>query len=785
MSDKIRQNKRKSFNEDGSLESNTNSNGTKRIRETKGHKNGKKHRNNDKSKPFSRNKNDNNTGNSYKTINFNSDDEGEDFEEPSDDDDLEYDTEEENEKLLSGKKNYINKKELKSKAEELLKIRKTLPVYKVKDQVVQQLLKSRVNILIGETGSGKSTQIPQFLMKHSEKKIAVTQPRRVAAINLATRVAEEYGCQLGKDVGYSVRFNNMSNKRLTKLKYITDGMLLREMMLDPLLSSYSTIIIDEAHERTILTDLLLGFLKDLLIDKRKDDVNFKIIIMSATIDAEKFSKFFNDAPILFVEGKMYPVEKYYLSKSSDDIIDSTVTSIVQINQSELQGDILCFLPGQEDIDKIHTILTEISPLLPREAPLIVSLPLYAALPSHLQMKIFEPVKKNQRKIILSTNIAETSVTIPGIKYVIDTGLRKLKVWRHQLGLSTLLTTPISKASATQRSGRAGRESGGKCFRLYKENDYLKLNDSTEPEILRSDIISPVLMLKRLGVHDILNWFWLENPDKESLINSLRQLYSLQALNDSGKITELGEKLVVLPVQPHLATVLITSIEYDCLDSVIDIVSCLSVENLLLTPSNEKRDEINEKRRDLCILGNKYGDLIMFKELFNFFNSLSDNMEKKKWCNEIGVSYKGFKNVLRIKRQLKEYMNALILKKDNKLTNLEDLNDLNDGGDDDDFGLSRKEKESINTTNILKSFLKGFISNTAMGMPDRSYRTVTNGDLVSIHPSSLLFGQKKDAIMYIEYVYTVKGYARNVSAVELDWLQEVAPHLLSTQKVSAN
>ncbi|GME92934.1 unnamed protein product [[Candida] boidinii] len=270
MSDKIRQNKKKLFDKDSTIEPNTNSNGTKRIRETKGSNNRKKHHKNGKSKPL--NKKENSNGNSYKTVNFNSDDEGEEFDEPSDDDDLEYDTEEENEKLLSGKKNYINKKELKSKAENLLKIRKTLPVYRVKDQVVEQLLKSRVSILIGETGSGKSTQIPQFLMKHSEKKIAVTQPRRVAAINLATRVAEEYGCQLGKDVGYSVRFNNMSNKRLTKLKYITDGMLLREMMLDPLLSSYSTVIIDEAHERTILTDLLLGFLKDLLVNKRKDDL---------------------------------------------------------------------------------------------------------------------------------------------------------------------------------------------------------------------------------------------------------------------------------------------------------------------------------------------------------------------------------------------------------------------------------------------------------------------------------------------------------------------------------
>lgn len=715
--------------------------------------------------------NKNNGNNSYKTVYFD--------DKSTEDNELEYSKENpDSDDEYVRQEQKLSRSKLQQNAEKLYEIRKTLPIFKVKDEIVPELLKNPVTILIGETGSGKSTQIPQFLMEYisDNKNIAVTQPRRVAAMNLAMRVSEEYGCHVGQEVGYSVRFNNVTSRH-TKLKYITDGMLLRELMIDPKLKKYSTIIVDEAHERTILTDLLIGFLKGLIIERNKDSKSpdFKVIIMSATLDADKFSKFFNDAPILFVEGKMYPVERYYISKPADDILDAMVKSIIQINQGEQTGDILCFLPGQEDIDKAVDILNKIAPELPDEAPLIIPMPLYAALPPQQQMKIFSKLKPNQRKVIISTNIAETSVTVPGIKYVVDSGLRKVKVWRHQLGLSTLLTVPISKASATQRAGRAGREFEGKCFRLYRESDYLKLTDTTEPEILRSEIISPVLMLKKLGVDDILGWHWLENPGQDSLIASLQQLYKLNALNNLGNITELGEKMVVLPVAPHLASVLIKAQEFGTSDEVIDIVSCLSVDNLLLTPSSEKRDEVNSLRKDTCTMGSTYGDLIMLKELYDIFNTIKEADERKKWCKDMSISYKGFKNVIRIRKQISEYMNLL---------GSDNYND-DDKMDDDLFESINKQNKPINVEYILKSFLSGFISNTAIGMPDRSYRTVTNGNLISVHPSSLLFGSKKDAIMYIEYVYTVKGYARNVSAIKLEWLQEVAPQLQGAKVSTTN
>ncbi|CAK9686822.1 unnamed protein product [Candida parapsilosis] len=663
--------------------------------------------------------------------------------------------------------------QLSDRARELLNVRRNLPIYHHKEKITQFVSENQVTIIIGETGSGKSTQIPQFLIPENSKAIAVTQPRRVAAASLAARVSEEYGCKLGTDVGYQVRFTNMSNHR-TKLKYLTDGMLLREIMLDRELKKYTTVILDEAHERTILTDLIMGFLKSLIVSGARKDL--KVIVMSATLNAELFSRFFNNAPILYVEGKMYPVTQMYVTgESNEDIVDCVIRSIIKVNITEPEGDVLCFLAGQEEIDNCVKSLEQLAPQLPREAPLIVPLPLYAALSPHQQSKIFEKLPKGRRKVILATNIAETSITVPGVKYVIDSGLRKVKIWKHNLGLSTLLTTPISQASARQRAGRAGRECAGKVFRLYQESEYLSLPKQQESEIKRNDIILPILTLKKLGIDDLLNWTWLEDPGQESILSALNTLYTLGALNDAGKITNLGYKMSVLPLPPQLSVVLISATELGCLAPVIDIVSCLSVDNLILNVSGEQRDEINFKRRSYCPKGNTNGDLIALYEFYQSFQSLG-----KEWCQEMMFSYKGFKNVSKIKNQLKEYMLATVKQDDSISENEKDkqMAKLRSQFEDGD--------EVLDIPAILKSFLKGFITNTAVGMPDRSFRTFNSGQLISIHPSSVLFGKSNlDAIMYIEYVFTTKGYARNCSAIELSWLQEVAPHVIGGNKVNIN
>ncbi|ODV81788.1 P-loop containing nucleoside triphosphate hydrolase protein [Suhomyces tanzawaensis NRRL Y-17324] len=616
-------------------------------------------------------------------------------------------------------------------------------------------------------------------MPLNRKQIAVTQPRRVAAASLAARVSEEFGCQIGHEVGYQVRFSNVTHPHKTKLKYLTDGMLLRELMIDGKLSKYSTIILDEAHERTVLTDLIMGFLKQLLVSKQRTDL--KVIVMSATLNAELFSKFFNDAPILFVEGKMYPVGSFYLTDSNEDIVDTMIRTVIQVNRSEQEGDVLCFLPGQEEIDNCVQVLTQLAPHLPKDSPIIVPLPLYAQLSPNQQAKIFEKLPARRRKVILATNIAETSITVSGVKYVIDSGLRKVKVWKHQLGLSTLLTTPISKASAKQRAGRAGRESAGKVFRLYLEKTFDQFPKQQESEIIRNDIILPILTLKKLQVDDLLNWSWLEHPGQEAILSALNTLYSLGALNDSGKITSLGYKMAVLPLPPQLSVVLITAMEFGVLNPVIDIVACLSVDNLLLNvggSNGEVRDEVNYKRRQFCPLGCKFGDLIALKEYFNYFME-TNSAETKAWCKELFFSYKGFKNVMKVRHQLRDYMIATVKQDDSMKQHERD-------------GLLRKvklqlddeEQGEMDIPKVLKSFLKGYITNTAIGMPDRSYRTFNTGQLISIHPSSNLFGKVNlDCVMYLEYVFTAKGYGRNCSAMELGWLQEIAPHILGASKIS--
>lgn len=652
---------------------------------------------------------------------------------------------------------------------DLLKVRQKLPIYQHQDRIIETILNNQVTIVIGETGSGKSTQIPQFLIPHS-RSIAVTQPRRVAAASLAARVSDEYGCKLGSEVGYQVRFTNKSSHK-TKLKYLTDGMLLREIMLDRELKKYDVVVLDEAHERTILTDLIMGFLKSLI----KERTDLKVVVMSATLNAELFSKFFA-APILYIEGKMYPVTQLYVEGDTEDIVDCMIRSVIKVNLTEPEGDVLCFLPGQEEIDNCVKTLEELAPQLPREAPLLVPLPLYAALSPNQQLKVFESLPMGRRKIILATNIAETSITVPGVKFVIDSGLRKVKVWKHNLGLSTLLTTPISQASARQRAGRAGRECPGKVYRLYGEDEYLELPKQQESEIKRNDIVLPILTLKKLGVDDLLNWTWLEDPGQEAILSALNTLYTLGALNDAGKITSLGVKMSTLPLPPQLSVVLITAAELGCLSAVIDIVSCLSVDNLILNVTGEARDEINFKRRAYCPKGSTHGDLISLYEFYQSYQSLG-----KEWCEELKFNYKGFKNVDKVKKQLQQYMSDIAkidLKQDSKL-------DVNVNVDFDfDFDSDLQHPKSLDIPLVLKSFLKGYITNTAVGMPDRSYRTFNSGQLISIHPSSVLFGKPLDAIMYIEYVFTSKGYARNCSAIDLSWIQEVAPHLMGG-KVSLN
>nr|CAI5834058.1 unnamed protein product [Callosobruchus analis] len=384
--------------------------------------------------------------------------------------------------------------------------KKSLPIYPFKEDLIQAVREHQVLIIEGETGSGKTTQIPQYLYEagftKDGKKIGCTQPRRVAAMSVAARVAQEMGVKLGNEVGYAIRFEDCTSER-TVIKYMTDGTLHREFLSEPDLASYSVMIIDEAHERTLHTDILFGLVKD--IARFRPDL--KLLISSATLDVTKFSEFFDDAPMFQIPGRRFPVDIYYTKAPEADYVDACVVSVLQIHVTQPLGDILVFLTGQEEIETCQELLQDRLRRLGSKVKELLVLPVYANLPSDMQAKIFEPTPPGARKVILATNIAETSLTIDNIIYVIDPGFVKQNHFNSRTGMESLIVVPISKASANQRAGRAGRVAAGKCFRLYTAWSYKhELEDNTVPEIQRINLGNAVLMLKALGINDLVSKF---------------------------------------------------------------------------------------------------------------------------------------------------------------------------------------------------------------------------------------------------------------------------------------
>jgi len=465
---------------------------------------------------------------------------------------------------------------------EILEKRKTLPVWQQKQEFLDTLEKNQTMILVGETGSGKTTQIPQFVVEagytSNRKQIACTQPRRVAAMSVSRRVAEEMDVTIGEEVGYSIRFEDCSSSK-TVLKYLTDGMLLREAMTDPLLERYRVIILDEAHERTLATDVLFGLLKEVL----RNRPDLKLVVMSATLEAEKFQAYFNVAPLMKVPGRLHPVEIFYTQDPERDYLEAAIRTVVQIHTCETPGDILVFLTGEEEIeDACKKITKEIQNLGDQVGP-VKAVPLYSTLPPAMQQKIFEsappPLKEGGppgRKVVVSTNIAETSLTIDGIVYVIDPGFAKQKVYNPRIRVESLLVSPISKASAHQRSGRAGRTQPGKCFRLYTEKSFHNdLQAQTYPEILRSNLANVVLNLKKLGIDDLVHFDFMDPPAPETLMRALETLNYLGALDDDGNLTKLGELMSEFPLDPQMSKMLVVSPEFNCSNEILSITAMLS------------------------------------------------------------------------------------------------------------------------------------------------------------------------------------------------------------------
>ncbi|KAL7163013.1 hypothetical protein ACSBR2_039168 [Camellia fascicularis] len=509
--------------------------------------------------------------------------------------------------------------------------RKSLPIASVEKRLVEEVRSNNILIIVGETGSGKTTQLPQFLFSaglcHDGKVIGITQPRRVAAVSVAKRVAEECGVQLGQRVGYSIRFDDTTSSS-TRIKYMTDGLLLREALLDPYLSRYSVIIVDEAHERTVHTDVLLGLLKSvqkvrsgpinecpnidrmkanngLLMEKENDAQRasilkqyrgiklspLKLIIMSASLDARVFSEYFGGARAVHVQGRQFPVDILYTRHPETDYLDATLITLFQIHLEEGPGDILVFLTGQEEIESVERLVQEKLRQLPEDNQKVKVLSIFSSLPSEKQMQVFMPAPTGFRKVILATNIAETSVTIPGIKYVIDPGFVKARTYCAHTGMESLIIVPTSKAQALQRSGRAGREGPGKCFRLYPESEFEKLSDSTDPEIRRCNLSNVILQLKALGIDDIIGFDFMEKPSSEAVVKSLELLVLLGALTEEYKLSDpVGHQMARLPLEPIYSKALILASQFNCLEEMLITVAMLSVESVFYNP-REKLEEV--------------------------------------------------------------------------------------------------------------------------------------------------------------------------------------------------
>ncbi|KAH6996705.1 P-loop containing nucleoside triphosphate hydrolase protein [Ilyonectria sp. MPI-CAGE-AT-0026] len=674
----------------------------------------------------------------------------------------------------------------------LLKTRKELPIWRYRDHIQNAMRKSDsdVLVLVGETGSGKSTQVPQFLYQESWCRrqkvkvpgsdeevsvggmIAITQPRRVAATTLAHRVSQEAGTPLGKGrpdglVGYSVRFDHLVPKG-TKIKFLTEGMLLQELLRDPNLRSYSAIIVDEIHERSLDVDLLVGFLKQILAGDRagRGGIPLKVVIMSATADVDGIQNFFKDVQpeikdanptqLLRIKGRQYPVELTHEPKPVADLQDALLKTIFKIHlQEQLPGDILAFLTGQEEIESAQKLIEEYAETLASNVPKIKVFPLYGQLSMEAQRQAFLPVKASfTRKIVLATNIAETSVTVPGVRYVVDSGKAKLKQYRARLGMESLLAKPISKSSAVQRTGRAGREGPGKCFRLYTEDAFKSLQDADLPEILRNDVLGAVLTMKARGIQDVLAFPLMDPPEPESMEKALVHLHFLGALNDDGSITAVGEKMARLPISAPLGAVLLAAAkpEFDCVTEAIDIISCITSGDdiFLQVQSEEAQEEIEAARKELH---RREGDIMTYLTTMQLYTA--ENANRVDWCKHRKINMRNMRQALNIRRQLR----GMCLKE--KL-----LSEAPPPDPQPFVPLAPERAEQL-----LKCFLRGFALKTAMLAPDSSFVTVHGKHVVAIHPASVLHGQKKEAIMFLEHVYTNKNYAKKVSAIQATWIAE--------------
>lgn len=626
---------------------------------------------------------------------------------------------------------------------------KSLPVYEQKERILAALKDNQVVVVQSPTGSGKTTQIPVILHEagyDANGMIAVTQPRRIAALSVSEFIAKQLGTTYPGLVGYKMRFEDKTDLT-TKIKIMTDGILLQEMKLDPWLSKYSVIMVDEAHERSLNIDFVLGLLKRVLAERKE----FKVIVSSATINAETFSKYFNGCPIVTIETQTFPVTMVYdppkiaastISETASAAMLAKISSTVErILSNDDDGGILIFLPGEKIIKDCMGMLDK-----SHFAKKIHTLPLYGRLSKEDQERVFLPAPKGKKKIIISTNIAETSVTISDITYVIDSGLAKLNFYNPHTFTSSLIETQVSKASCNQRRGRAGRTQPGTCYRLYPKKDFETRPMYTTEEIYRTDLSEVILQMADLGITDFTGFDFISPPGIENIHGAVETLNMLGALAPDNSLSSTGKMMVAFPLEPRISRIIVESImRYpNVLEEILVAASFLSANSPFVLPPGEEM----EARRAHHAFRDIQGDFVSYLNLFNAWLKCDDNAKKEKFCKKNYLDERIMREIENIDAQLKDiifHMNIPVL----------------GGGSKSDY---------------LACIGCGMIQFVCIRKKRECYQSLT-ADNIFIHPGSVMFKQDPLYIVAGEIVRTSRMYAMSVSPLTKSILAQISPDIL--------
>lgn len=634
-----------------------------------------------------------------------------------------------------------------SRSKTLREQREYLPAFAVREELLRVIRDNQVVIVVGQTGSGKTTQLTQFLYEDgygNSGLIGCTQPRRVAAMSVAKRVSEEMEVKLGGLVGYAIRFEDCTSQE-TVIKYMTDGILLRESLNEPDLDRYSCIIMDEAHERALNTDVLMGLIKKVL-SRRRD---LKLIVTSATMNSERFSRFFGGAPEFFIPGRTFPVDIQFSRTPCEDYVDSAVKQVLAIHVSQGPGDILVFMTGQEDIEITCELVAERLKML-SDPPKLSILPIYSQMPADLQAKIFDKAAPGVRKVIVATNIAETSLTVDGIMYVVDAGFSKLKVYNPRMGMDTLQITPIAQANSSQRAGRAGRTGPGKCYHLYTERAFKdELYVQAIPEIQRTNLSNTVLLIKSLGVKDMLDFDFMDPPPKDTITTSLFDLWALGALDNIGDLTPLGTTMTAFPMDPSLAKTIIIAQDYGCTDEMMTIVSMLSVPNVFYRPK-ERQEESDAAREKFFVPESDHLTLLHVYSQWKMHGYLDS------WCTKHFLHPKALRRAKEIREQLQDIMRVQQM-------------EIKSCGTDWDV--------------VRKCICSGYYHQAAKVKGIGEYTNLRTSVTVQLHPTSALYGlgYLPDYVVYHELILTSKEYMSCVTAVDPHWLADMGGVFFSVKE----